>query len=309
MQTQTREVKCYKREGGYQIEFYSMASPCEILLDSTDKILAHNLGQLAANEAWRIEDKYSRYLTTGVCSQLNVSAGNICHIDEETFLLLKFADDCYQMSDGLFDITSGILRKAWHFDCSNNIPSQNDISKLLPLLGWQHIKLSGSTFKMNTGMELDFGGLGKEYAVDRCLQLIEQYLKSRELDIPTLVNFGGDLAVNKRRQNNQPWQVGIESPSINELGVEENKTIVVTISSGAIATSGDARKYLLNKGKRYSHILNVKTGWPIEDAPHSMTVAAPKCIQAGFIATLASLQGAGAESFLEEQEIPHWIIR
>jgi len=304
-----REVRCKLRQDGYRLEFYSMASPCEILVDSSDQRLAKHLGEIAAKEAWRIEDKYSRYLSTSVCSRINRDAGSITNIDDETFQLLKFSEDCFQMSDGLFDITSGILRKVWRFDCSDNIPAQNEISKLLPYIGWKQTTLTPSTFSMKAGMELDFGGLGKEYAVDRALQQITGHLKSKQLNIPVLVNFGGDLAVNKSRMNDEPWQVGIESPTGNGKEEDKIRTMVVTISKGAIATSGDARKYLFKDGKRYSHILNVKTGWPIKNAPHSMTVAAPKCIQAGFIATLASLQGAKAESFLQEQDIPHWIIR
>ena len=83
---------------------------------------------------------------------------------------------------------------------------------------------------------------------------------------------------------------------------------MVSISKGAIATSGDARRYLLKDNKRYSHILNPKTGWSINNAPKSITVVAPNCIQAGFIATLALLQGEHAEQFLIEQDISHWCI-
>jgi len=301
-QNVARKVICQPREAGFLLAFNAMASPCEVLVDSDDKKLAQKLGDIAATEAWRIEDKYSRYQQNSVCGQLNLHAGEPCYIDNETFLLLKFADDCYQMSDGLFDITSGVLRKAWHFDGSDNVPSQAQIEQLLPFIGWHKTTLTEETFTMQQGMEIDFGGLGKEYAVDRALQLMSEHT-----DAPILVNFGGDLAVNKTRLVNgqaQAWQVGIDHPSFSQ-----DKSVLVAMNAGAVATSGDANRFLLKKGQRYSHILNVKTGWPVVHPPSAITVAAPQCIQAGFLATLALLQGENAEQFLTEQEIKFWAIR
>ena len=148
-------------------------------------------------------------------------------------------------------------------------------------------------------MEIDFGGIGKEYAVDRSIILINALTKQ-----PVLVNLGGDLATNAARKNGEPWQVGVEHP-----GFVDKKTMVVSLFKGALATSGDAKRFLQKNGKRYSHIINAKTGWPIDKAPRSITVSAPQCIQAGLLATLAQMQGENAEQFLSEQEIKHWAIR
>lgn len=299
-----RTIQCQPREAGFLLSFQAMASPCEVLVDCKSKQHAQQLGQIAATEAWRIEDKYSRYLQKSTCGQLNLNAGKNCKIDQETYLLLKFSDDCFKMSDGLFDITSGVLRKAWCFDGSDNIPSQDQINTLLPFVGWQKTTLTEHSFLMEKGMEIDLGGLGKEYAVDRTLQLI-----NKRTSAPVLINFGGDLATNKARimqqskKITQPWQVGIDHPSFDK------QQVTVSITSGAVATSGDANRFLLKEGKRFSHILNVKTGWPVENPPSAITVAAPQCIQAGFLATLALLQGKNAELFLTEQEIKFWAIR
>ncbi len=301
MKKTPRTIKSQPRDAGFLISFHAMASPCEVLIETENETLAKKLGEIAAQEAWRIEDKFSRYQQHSVCGQLNANAGKPCTLDSETYQLLKFADNCYQMSEGLFDITSGILRKAWLFDGSDNIPQQKQINALLPFIGWHKTILTKNSFTMLQGMEIDFGGLGKEYAVDRSLQLINQ-----QTDLPVLINFGGDLAVNKARiVNNKPqaWQIGIDHPSFNK------QQVVVAISQGAIATSGDANRFLLKQGKRYSHILNVKTGWPVENPPAAITVAAPQCIQAGFLATLALLQGINAEQFLQAQAIKYWAIR
>ncbi|WP_241242285.1 FAD:protein FMN transferase [Thalassotalea sp. G2M2-11] len=299
-----RQVECITRDGGFTLTFFAMASPCEVLIDTLDKRLAMLIGQKVAAEAWRIEDKYSRYQTTSVCGQLNTNAGTRCPIDEETYLLLQFAEQCYQLSDGLFDITSGVLRRAWHFDCSDNIPTEQQIAKWLPLVGWQRVSFDRHGFTMAKNMEIDFGGIGKEYAVDKAMDIVQSIIKQQtEAVMPVLINFGGDLAVNGPRNSDQAWQVGVEHPSLTEQSV-----MMVSIRYGAIATSGDANRYLLKNGVRYSHVLDVKTGWPVKNPPKSITVAAPKCIQAGLLATLALLRGSQASEYLSEQEIKHWVI-
>jgi thiamine biosynthesis lipoprotein len=294
-----REVKCQPRDGGFTLSFFSMASLCEILIDTQDKALAQKMGLIAANEAWRIEDKYSRYNQNSLCSKINTNAGEVTHIDQETYQLLEFAHQCYEMSEGAFDITSGILRQAWRFDGSDNIPSEESVEALLAFVGWHQVNYSPETFSMKQGMEIDFGGLGKEYAVDRAILLLSNIAK-----VPFLVNYGGDLAVSGKRQDNKAWQIGIEHPAFMS-----DKSTLVTVKEGAIATSGDANRFLLKDGQRYSHVLDVKTGWPIKNSPASITVAAPQCIQAGFLATLALLQGQNAEALLKQQEIMYWSIR
>ena len=276
-----------------------MASACEVIVVSNDRKLAMTLGQLIADEVWRIEDKYSRYQSTSVCSAINHSGGKSRLIDQETYALLNFADTCYQLSDGVFDITSGVLRQVWKFDGSGNIPSDNAVKLSLKNIGWQQVCFDEKQITLPENMELDFGGIGKEYAVDRAM-----IIANETTHLPVLINLGGDLAANKPRKINVPWQVGIEHP-----GFIDHKNIVVSLHQGALATSGDAKRFLLKDNVRYSHILNAKTGWPVAQAPRSITVVAPHCIQAGILATLALMQGKQAENFLTEQNIKFWAIR
>lgn len=294
-----RQVEITATDDGHCLRFDAMASPCEVLVASKDNKLALTLGKLVADEVWRIEDKYSRYQATSVCSAINNSGGQALAIDQETYLLLNFADTCYQLSDGVFDITSGVLRQVWQFDGSDNIPHDNDVQKSLENIGWHKIVFDEQQIMMPEHMEVDFGGIGKEYAVDRAMIIANEFTQ-----LPLLVNLGGDLAANKPRKTNVPWQVGIEHP-----GFIECKPMVVSLLKGALATSGDAKRFLLKDNVRYSHILNAKTGWPVAQAPRSITVVAPQCIQAGILATLALMQGPQAENFLTEQEIKFWAIR
>jgi thiamine biosynthesis lipoprotein len=147
-------------------------------------------------------------------------------------------------------------------------------------------------------MELDFGGIGKEYAVDRVCDL----LAARD-SAPFLINFGGDLRAN-RRPPRGPWQVGIERPD----AVRE-ATLLLDLEHGALATSGDSRRYLLRDGIRYGHILDPRTGWPVPGSPRSVTVAASSCTEAGVLATLALLHGARAEQYLQGEGVRCWILR
>lgn len=293
-----RNVDVEKTDFGYKCLFFAMASPCEVLIESNDKALTLKVGQIIAAEAWRIEDKYSRYKTASVCSIINSNAGKPTSIDDETHKLLQFADQCFQLSDGLFDITSGVLRKCWLFNGGSNIPTQRRIDSILPFIGWRKVSLTENSITLLPGMEIDFGGIGKEYAVDRSLQIGKSITS-----VPILVNFGGDLTASSAQIGDKPWQIGVEHP-----GFVDNKMVMINISKGAIATSGNANRFLIKDGIRYSHILNPKTGQSIIDGPKSITVSAPNCIQAGFIATLALLKGHKAEQFLKEQDINHWCI-
>jgi thiamine biosynthesis lipoprotein len=294
-----REIIIRGTADGHSVSFDAMASPCELLVATDNAVLVNKLGEKIANEVWRIEDKYSRYDPKSQCSKINTSNGKAVAIDQETYLLLNFADTCYQLSDGVFDLTSGVLRKVWHFDGSENVPTKDDVSKELTHVGWQNIHYQENALSMPTGMEIDFGGIGKEYAVDRAIILAKE-----TSDVPILVNLGGDLAATAPRKPNIPWQIGVEHP-----GFIERKTMVISLYQGALATSGDAKRFLIKNNIRYSHILNAKTGWPVTNAPKSMTVAAPQCIQAGILATLALMQGESAEDFLSEQEVKFWAVR
>lgn len=280
--------------------FTAMASPCEVLceLDDTQDVL--ELTSLVATEAWRIEDKLSRYVPGNIIDQINNAAGAAIEVDAETAQLIDFAATLYQISERKFDITSGVLRKVWRFDGSSNIPSQAAIHKVMRKVGWHRVQWDSPQLRMNSGMEIDLGGIGKEYAVDRAAQMLRE-----QTSVSCLVNFGGDLVATKKPTRHKTWRVGIES-----LGSrDERNGRILNLDVGALATSGDARRFLIREGVRYSHILNPQTGWPVPDAPRSVTVAADTCTQAGMLSTMAMLNGAQAEAFLDGQDVRHWCDR
>lgn len=286
-------------EGVWVGHFTAMASPCEVLLDTLDAGLASRLVKIAWAEAMRIERKFSRYREDSVVHEIHTSRGSPVTVDEETAALLDFADHCHRLSEGRFDITSGVLRRVWRFDGSDRVPTHGEVEVILPLVGWDGVQWTAPTLTLPEGMEIDLGGLGKEYAVDRVHGLL-----ALETDKPFLVNFGGDLRTSGPRADDRAWRVGIDDPEAEGFPIR-----VVDLREGALATSGDARRYLERDGKRYAHVLDPSTGWPVEGAPRSVTVAAPTCTEAGMLATFAMLRGSEAERFLEEERVVHWCVR
>ncbi|HEY6618818.1 MAG TPA: FAD:protein FMN transferase [Steroidobacteraceae bacterium] len=277
--------------------FTAMASDCELLLRASHLAAARELGECAAQEAWRIEEKYSRYRPDSFISYLHAHRDIPVTVDEETASLLDFAQRCHRISDGMFDITSGILRRAWTFDGSDRLPQPDAIAALLPYIGFERLHWRSPTLEVPADMELDLGGIGKEYAVDRAYELL-----SKKAPGPFLINFGGDLRASGPPPNGF-WQVGIEKP-----GHERKASMMLRLEQGALATSGDSRRFVLRDGVRYGHVLNPKTGWPVPHAPRSVTVAASSCTEAGMLSTLAILHGARAREFLHEQGVRHWIL-
>lgn len=279
--------------------FHAMGSPCAVRIDTRDAGLASELGAMAEEEALRIERKYSRYRSDSALSLINAAAGLTVDLDHETAALIDYADSFHALSDGLFDITSGVLRRAWTFDGSDRLPTMDAVEALRARVGWERVEWRRPAFSLPEGMEIDFGGLGKEYAVDAAVLRLKAHT-----DAPLLVNFGGDLRVTGARADGSRWRVAIES--VETPGSAEG---VLEIAEGALTTSGDARRFLLKDGVRYSHILDPRTGWPVVDPPRSITVAAPTCMEAGLLSTLAMLQGAGAEAFLQAEGVQAWCVR
>jgi len=282
---------------GYIGQFRAMGSPCEVLLRNCSDARAKACLDKLYREVVRIERKFSRYRDDTIVAEINHSEGRLVRIDSETERLLETADALWQISEGLFDITSGCLRRAWVFDRSDRLPEAEMINALLRYVGWQHVERSADSVRLPPGFEIDFGGIGKEYASDRCLQI------AREMGMAdVLVNLGGDIAAASTAGEGEAWSVGIES-----VQAETAHNATLHFSNGGIATSGDANKYLFKDGQRYSHVLNPRTGWPVQAAPRSITVAAASCSEAGMYSTLAMLRGSEAEMFLNDCDIQYWI--
>jgi len=278
--------------------FRAMGSPCEVRLHPQPDADAETVADAAVAEVRRLEHKYSRYRDDSLATRINRSAGSESgvEVDAETAALLDYAATAHRQSDGLFDATSGILRRAWSRE-TTRLPTPDELAVLLEHVGWQRLRWRAPRLFLPEGMELDFGGFVKEYAADRVAELCRR-LGARH----GLVDLGGDLAVVGAHPDGSPWRVGIRNPRD-----PENAVATIELFAGGIATSGDYERFVVLDGKRYSHLLDPRTGWPVEGLA-GVTVAAPHCLVAGSATTIAMLKGPEAGRWLQDLGLPHLTV-
>jgi len=273
----------------FRIPFKAMASACELVLAVDDEPEAQAMARAAIAEVQRIEAKYSRYQPDSIVSRINAAAGGqAVACDEETWSLLNYADSLYQSSDGLFDITSGVLRRAWNF-YDHRLPAPADLDGLRQLIGWRRVEREAQAVRLpEAGMELDFGGFGKEYAADRAgAVLAAKGLRHG------YVNLAGDMRVLGPKPDGSSWMIGIQDP--------RDKTAIlatIPVERGGLATSGDYERFFELDGKRYCHILDPRNGQPVTHW-RTVSVVAPLAVVAGNCATIAMLKQSDGLAFLE----------
>jgi FAD:protein FMN transferase len=262
----------------------------EVRIAAASGAQAFGLAQLASQEVRRIEEKYSRYRPDSIASLINASAGGPwVSCDEETLSLISYGEALYQASKARFDMTSGVLRRAWDFR-SAQLPTTGKLLELLALVDWTLLERQGGRVRLQRpGMELDFGGIGKEYAADcAATKLIEAGVTCG------FVNLAGDLAVIGPQPDGRPWQIGIPSPRKKDAMLAS-----LPVKQGGLATSGDSERFFELEGKRYCHVLNPDTGYPVTYW-QSVSVLAPTASIAGSCSTIAMLLEQEGLAFLEE---------
>ncbi len=276
-----------------------MGCPCELRFHTDTKDAFFRAVETCTREVERLEKKYSHYRSDSVTAAINRSAGRTpVPIDRETASLLEYAAVCHEQSGGLFDITSGVFRHVWNRQ-RKTLPSRCELEACIEKVGWEKVRHSkGSVYLGMTGMELDFGGVVKEYAADAAAVL------ARRAGIRHgLVNLGGDICIVGPRANGEPWPIGIVHPlytgsAIATLGLME----------GALTTSGGYERFVEIEGRRYSHLIDPRTGWPVEGLS-SVSVVADQAIVAGSIASVALLQPpADGLGWLERCRAPYLAV-
>ncbi len=267
-----------------------MGSRCEIRLAAADAASARRKIALAIMEIRRIEHKYSRYRADSILSQINAAAGqHAIACDAETSALLDYADALQRASQGRFDITSGVLRKAWDFRRAV-LPSCAALAALLPLVDWQQVvRTPDCVYLPRAGMELDFGGFGKEYAVDRAAEVLQAQGIAHGY-----VNLGGDMRFLGPHPDGTPWMIGIQHPRDAQATIAS-----IPVSRGALTTSGDYERYIDVAGQRYCHLLDPRSGMPVRFW-RSVSVLAPLAIAAGSCSTLTMLLAQDGLDFLNQ---------
>jgi FAD:protein FMN transferase len=293
------DLSLYRMSQIFSFSFNALGSANQISLCAPSHSLAEHAYFTALEEVQRIETKYSRYQEHSVLSIINRQAKTTkVKVDAETAQLLNYAAACFTQSAGLFDITSGVLRSIWNFS-EARIPAPEECEEVCQAIGWQHVVWKEPYIQFaRADTEIDFGGIGKEYAVDRVADLLQKQGSSAGF-----VNLGGDLRAWGKPPNRDCWYFGIRHPR------KEGAIIgSVPITQAALATSGDYQRYFEAEGKRYCHILNPFTGMPVCEL-QSVSVIAPVCTLAGSCSTIVMLFGLErGVAFLREMGLDALVV-
>lgn len=188
-------------------------------------------------------------------------------VSEETLEVIEDAIKFSNLTDGAFDITCRPLINLWKkAKKEEKVPTEEEMEEAISLVGYQRIILEGNQIRLEKeGMQIDLGGIAKGYAVDKAIEALKKNSIKR-----ALVNAGGDLYALGTDPQGEKWQIGVQDPR------EEDKIIdIIKVKDKAVATSGDYRRYFTLEGKRFSHIVNPKTGLTVQDVPMSVTIIGP----------------------------------
>lgn len=272
-------------DGFWEVTFRALGSPCELFFAANDEVQARRYVQAAFTWLASFEARFSRFRPDSIVSRINAAAGrDWVDIDDETNLLLDLCDNAHFVTRGAFDATALPLSQLWDWkQARQTLPTPEEIAQARSLVGWQRIQRApGRIFLPCPGMMLDFGGIGKEFAVDCLLRLGDAS------GIPHLmVDLGGDIAVRGEPPEGGGWYVGLEDPSDNErcyCGIRLK-------DGAAIATSGDYRRCFQLDGLTFGHIIDARTGWPVANGTRAVSVIAPRCTAAGLLSTSAMVLG------------------
>ena len=199
----------------------------------------------------------------------------------------RIAQKAARLSDGYFDPTISPIVAAWGFSYkSGDSITPQLIDSLKQLVNYQKIRIeNGKVVKENPNMKLDFNAIAQGYTSD----LIASFLESRGIK-NYLVDTGGEIMARGSKPNGQPWIVGIEKPAKN-WDSEQVVQTRITLRDKGLVTSGSTRKYVERNGRRYSHCIDPKTGYPVEHNVLSATVMAENSVWADALASICMVMG------------------
>ncbi len=234
-----------------------LGSPFEITVVATDSVQANQFVNMAFDEVTRIEHLISDWIPTTQISKVNQQAGIAAvKVDLEVFELVERALKISKITDGAFDISYASMDKIWKFDGSmKTMPTEEAIKKSVAKVGYEHILLDANNttiFLEKEGMKLGLGGIGQGYIADKIKVLLQ-----KNGCTSGLVNVSGDINTWGKQPNGADWSVGIVNP------MNKNKVFATfPLYDSAVETSGSYEKYVTFNGKRYSHIIDPRTGYP-----------------------------------------------
>lgn len=263
-----------------------MGSRFDISVVAQDSITASSYIAMAVGEIRRIEKLISSWDAASQTSEINRNAGiRPVEVSAELFALITRSLGISKLTDGAFDITYASMDRIWKFDGSmQQMPSPGDIRASVAKVGFGQVVLdkdARTVFLKLEGMKIGFGAIGKGYAADRAKELL-----MAEGVQAGIINAAGDMNTWGKQPNGKPWQVAITNP------MDKNKVFALLpiAHGGAVVTSGNYEKYEEFNGKRYTHIIDPRTGYPSSGIA-SVTVFAPKAELADALATSVFVMG------------------
>jgi thiamine biosynthesis lipoprotein len=277
------------------LSFKAFGTSCEVKFSPINSHSPELISKEVVSWVNEFERRYSRYLPDSWLSQVNKSAGIApVKLSRDDQPIIQAASFVYFQSQQTIDPSCLPLTQIWqNARASNVIPQESVVEDAKALVNWEKVQhTENEIFLPSPGMGLDFGGFGKEYAVD----LISAKLRASNYG-NFLVNFGGDIFASGYANDNCTWKVGIENP----LG-ESNPSYVVSLSNTGLATSGNYRRYFDVDGKRYGHTIDQRTGYPTIHSQLTASVVSPSCLKSGIIATTSLLLGKEKGMRLLESE-------
>lgn len=250
----------------------------------------------SVTEIQRIESLLTTYSSCSQTYLINENAGiKPVKVALEVYQLIERSLQISKITQGAFDISYGSIDKSlWNFNTQlTQLPTKETALKMVHLINYQNIVLDAeqqTVFLKESGMRIGFGGIGKGYAAEMAKKvLFENGVKSG------IVNASGDLTAWGTQPNGKPWTIGIANPNL-----PQNAFSYLEISDRAIATSGNYEKYVLINGKKYSHTIDPKTGFPITGIK-SVTVISNNAEFADAMATPIAVMGIENALFLVNQ--------
>ncbi|MEI8290042.1 MAG: FAD:protein FMN transferase, partial [Verrucomicrobiota bacterium] len=271
--------------GLHRLDFRAMSTQCQIKLHGVSAAVARDFQRDAVTWVAQFEARYSRFIADSLIGRINAAAGEQwVETDPETDRLFNLCQELFFFTRGSFDPTALPLIKLWNWKANPPvIPDDADIQSARELVGWNKIqRRAGGIFLPQTGMALDLGGIGKEYAVDCVINMAIQR------GIPdVLVDFGQDVRARGHAPDKKFWWIGLD-----DAAAPGKCWGGVAITDHAVATSGDYLRNFKFNGRRYGHILDPRTGYPALNDCRAASIIAPSCTIAGLLSTSVCILGA-----------------
>ena len=280
----------------FKKSFHLMGNHFEITAVSADPILAHASIEAAAEEIRRIERLLTTFKDDSETNLINRNAGIApVTVSDETFGIIERSIKISSVTQGAFDITYGSIdKRLWNFDITMKaLPSKSIARRMVKLIDYRNIMLDRThktVMLKHEGMRIGFGGIGKGHAAEKAKQVMQQ------MGITSgVVNASGDLTAWGFQPNGAPWTIGIVRPD----GSGEVFSYL-NVTNMAVATSGNYEKFIMIDGKRYSHTIDPRTGFPVRGIK-SVTIITPNAELADAMATPVMIMGIEAGLYMINQ--------